>query len=151
MGKFRGQAGVTLVEIVIALAVFVTAASIMIGIETAALSRTIRDKNAQQAMLLARRILASVEAAGSRIDIPDQENQPASEVLRVLGAPDSGPAENEKLPGDFLVSMTLADWDLPFENIQNPAMRRLVLVVKWGDEQPDSFSVQYLFPRGPGA
>lgn len=145
------QTGFSFIEVVIALALFAAAASLIVGLQSSAISRTLRDRNAQQAMLAARRIMASVEAAGSKLEVSNQEDQPLIEVLRALGAPDTSSldeqsrAQLEKLR----VSLLINDWDLPFENVQNPAMKKLVLTVSWGSAVGESFTIEYLFPAPP--
>ena len=144
------QRGFSFIELVVALALFAVAASVIVGLESSAINRTLRDKNAQQAMLAARRIMASIEAAGPALDLPDQEGVPVSEVLSSLGAPDTGSDDEKAALSSFRASLRIQDWDLPFENVQNPAMRKVALVIAWGDGVGDAFKIDYLFPRGPG-
>ncbi len=152
MTRFRNhQFGFSFIELVIALALFAVAAAVIVGLESSSIDRTLRDRNAQQAMLVTRRVMASIEAAGSRLDIADQEDQPVIEVLRALGVPDPEEKGADPALANFRVSLRVADWDLPFENIQNPAMRKVSLRVAWGAGQGESFKLDYLFPRGPGA
>ncbi len=144
------QRGFSFIELVVALALFAVAASVIVGLESSAINRTLRDKNAQQAMLAARRIMASIEAAGPALDLPDQEGVPVSEILTSLGVPESASDDEKSALSNFRASLRLQDWDLPFENVQNPAMRKVALVIAWGDGVGDSFKIDYLFPRGPG-
>lgn len=144
------QSGFSFIELVIALALFAVATSVIVGLESSSIDRTLRDRNAQQAMLVTRRIMASIEAAGSKLELADQQDQPVLEILRALGVPDADDRSENPAVANFRVSLTLVDWELPFENVQNPAMRKASLIVAWGPGRGERFEVDYLFPRDPG-
>jgi len=147
-GRSSGsQAGFSFIEIVIALALFAAATSLIVGLQTSAVNRTLRDRNAQHAMLAARRIMASVEAAGQNLEIADQDSQPVAEVLRTLGVPEQQAPEDAPDPdGNLTASLKVEDWELPFEHITNPAMKRVTLRIAWGDGPQESFLITYLVP-----
>lgn len=145
------QGGFTFIEVVIALALFAAGAALIVGLESSAINRTLRDRNAQQAMLAARRIMALIETAGPKLEIGDQEDQPVDEILQTLGAPNvpSDDAEKSSPLDGFRASLLFKDWDLPFENVQNPAMKKISLIVAWGDAPGERLSIDYLYPLPP--
>lgn len=147
----RKDGGFSFIELVVALALFAVAASVIVGLESSSINRTVRDRNAQQAMLAARRIMASIEAAGPALDLPDQEGVPVSEILSSLSVPESANEDEKTAVSTFQASLRIQDWDIPFENVQNPAMRKVVLVITWGDGPGNSFRIDYLLPRSPEA
>jgi len=145
------EVGFTFIEVVIALALFAAGAALIVGLESSAINRTVRDRNAQQAMLAARRIMALIETAGPKLEIGDQEDQPVEEILQTLGAPPAAADNEQKEPTleGFRASLLFKDWDLPFENIQNPAMKKVALIVAWGDGDGERLVIDYLFPLPP--
>ena len=61
------ESGFTFVEVMIALVLLASASAILVGMQSAAVHRTIRDTSAQKSMMVARRIMAMIET------IPDNE------------------------------------------------------------------------------
>lgn len=151
MRRGKHQRGFTFVEIIIALSLLAIAAGLLIGLQSAAVQRTLRDRSAQQAMLAARRIMASIEANADKLQISDQSNEPLSAVLQTLGAPAPSAADNNNKQelDNLRVSLQFVDWDLPLENIENPAMRKVILTISWSDSPEDSFKIDYLMASGP--
>lgn len=133
-------------EIVIALAVMASAAAIIIGMQGAALRRTMRDSNAQQALLVARRIMASIEAMSPRnFNLSSQDNQPVSAILQTLGLPASE-VKGEDDPLRSLMASVTVD-DLPIPLIQKEVlMKRIALRISWGTGFDDALEVLYLMP-----
>lgn len=149
MQRGKHQRGFTFVEIIIALSLLAIAAGLLIGLQSAAVQRTLRDRSAQQAMLAARRIMASIEANADKLQISDQSNEPLSAVLQTLGAPAPSATDNKQELDNLRVSLQFVDWDLPLENIENPAMRKVILTISWSDAPQDSFKIDYLMASGP--
>ena len=140
MRRGNHQRGFTFVEIIIALSLLAIAAGLLIGLQSAAVQRTLRDRSAQQAMLAARRIMASIEANADKLQISDQSNEP-------LPAPSA--ADDQQELDNLRISLQFVDWDLPLENIENPAMRKVILTISWSDAPQDSFKIDYLMASGP--
>lgn len=142
----RGVEGFTFMEIVIALAVMASAAAIIIGMQGAALRRTMRDSNAQQALLIARRIMASIEAMNPKnFNLSSQDNQPVSSLFQTLGLPPTA-VKGEDDPLKSLMASITVD-DLPIPLLQKEAlMKRIALRISWGAGFDDALEILYLMP-----
>ena len=143
------DAGFTFIEVVVALAVMASAAGIIIGMQGAALRRTVRDTNAQQSMLTARRIMSSIEAVDPKnFNIQSQENQPALAVLQTLGVTSVG--DKDEAAAISAINATLLVEDLPIPLIEKEAlMKKIVLRLFWGPGVDEALEVIYLMPGTP--
>jgi len=145
------EQGFTFVEVIVALTLLAVAASLLIGLEGAAVRRTMRDTQAQQAMLAARRIMSSIEAMRTKeFTLGNVDNQPAAAVIQQLGGPASDdPSETKAL--DLLgATIQVEDWVLPLPQTESTPLKRILLKVAWGTEVDESISVLYLMPIQPG-
>jgi len=138
--------GFTFMEIVIALAVMASAAAIIIGMQGAALRRTMRDSSAQQALLVARRIMAPIEAMNPKnFNLSSQDNQPVTSIFQTLGLP-AAEVKGEDDPLKSLMASITVD-DLPIPLLQKEAlMKRVALRITWGAGLDDALEVLYLMP-----
>lgn len=143
------NAGFTFIEVVVALAVMASAAGIIIGMQGAALRRTVRDTNAQQAMLTARRIMSSIEALDPKnFNIQSQENQPASALLQTLGVTSVG--DKDEAAAISTLSANLLVEDLPIPLLEKEAlMKKIILRLFWGQGLDEALEVIYLMPGTP--
>lgn len=141
----HAQSGFTLIEILIALSVMAAASVVLIGMQSAAIARTMRDKNAQQGMFLSRRIMASVEALASNpLDVPTFENESAGGALQKFGIPEPTDEHEKRALAPFQVTL-LADFlQIPIPNVNQDPIRKVVLKITWGPEVDETFSVVYL-------
>ncbi len=143
----QGQdGGFTFIEVVIALAVMASAAGIIIGMQGAALRRTVRDSNAQQAMLATRRVMASIEAMDPKnFTIQNQDNQPIATILQNLGITQSADRGDTGPMSAMTASLVVEDWPIPL--LQGEAvMKRVILRVVWGPGLDEALEVLYLLP-----
>lgn len=143
----RREAGFTFIEVVIALAVMASAAGIIIGMQGAALRRTARDFNAQQAMLVARRIMASIEAVDPKnFNIQSQDNQPVSSVLQSLGITSQSDQADSASLSQLSASLTVEEWPIPL--LQGTGlMNKIILRIFWGPGIDEALEVIYLQPN----
>jgi prepilin-type N-terminal cleavage/methylation domain-containing protein len=139
------ERGFTFFEVMVALALLAVAASILIGMEGAAIRRTLRDTNAQQAMLAARRIMAAVETMKEPdFNLSNQNNRPVLDVLQELGAPNpTDPTALEALQ-NISASITVEDWILPIPNAESSPMKRVAVSLSWGPQADDRFDVLFI-------
>ena len=139
------QSGFTLIEILIALTVMAAASGVLIGMQSAAIARTFRDKNAQQGMLLARRIMASVEAsADNPAALVNFENESALGALQKFGIPEPTEASEKKVLTPFAVTMLVEDFPLPIPNMEEDPMKKITLRVSWGSDVDQNIIIAYL-------
>jgi prepilin-type N-terminal cleavage/methylation domain-containing protein len=144
------NSGFTFIEVVIALAVMASATGIIIGMQGAALRRTARDTTAQQAMLGARRIMASIEALSPKnFNLQTQENQPVLAVLQTLGVTPLGDKDEAAAMSALTASLVVEDWPIPLLE-KEALMKRIILKIFWGPAWDETFEVIYLLPA-PGS
>lgn len=140
------QSGFSLIEVIVALAIMAAAASLLIGMQGAAIARTLRDRDAQQAMLAARRIMSSIEAAGDDAPVENFDGETVPDALKRFGGPDQT-NESEALGyASLRVAMKVDEWPLPIPNVTDDPMRKITLKVYWGPEIDDAFILTYLAP-----
>ena len=141
----RNQGGFTLIELLIALSVMAAASVVLIGMQSAAIARTVRDKNAQQGMLLARRIMASVESlSDSPADIPTFENESGAGALQKFGIPEPTEESEKRALAPFQVTLVGEDFQLPLPNVDQDPLKKLSLRVTWGPAIDETFMITFL-------
>lgn len=140
----KAQGGFTFIEVLLALLVLVSASAILVGMQSSAISRTIRDRNAQQAMLFARRVMSSIEVAGK--DAPQQniENQPALSIMETYGIPQPTTDLERKAIEPLRVTLLVEDFVLPLPNVAQDPMKKWTMRLQWGDTVDDFFVISYL-------
>lgn len=140
------QSGFSLIEVIVALAIMAAAASLLIGMQGAAISRTLRDRDAQQAMLAARRIMSSIEAAGDDAPLENFDGETVLETLKKFGGPDVT-SDTEALGyASLRVAMAVDEIKLPIPNVEDDPMRKITLKVYWGTQLDEAFIITYLAP-----
>jgi prepilin-type N-terminal cleavage/methylation domain-containing protein len=151
MSRSRKQRGFTFVEITVALALLATAATILMGMQGAAVRRTIRDSNAQAAMLVARRIMASIEILkDSEFMISTQSDGPVRDLLQQLNIIGIGERSESAAIDQMTARVTVDDLQIqmPFEEKQEE-LKRITLRLSWGPGSDESMQVVYQRPPRP--
>jgi hypothetical protein len=112
--------------------------------EGAAIRRTIRDQNAQQATLAARRIMASIEAIDAKeFNLASSDNQPVEQLLSTLGVEPARQRGGAPMP-PLTSSLVVEDQPIPFPNTVINPMKRITLTISWGPGRDDFITVFYL-------
>lgn len=144
--RHQSERGFTFIEILVALTLLAAAAGLLIGLQSAAVRRTLRDTQAQQAMLAARRIMSSIESMKKdSFDLSNQDNQPVASVLQGLGVPaSSDPSEQDAL-ASLAASIQIEDWILPLPDMDQNPMKKITMKIAWGVAPDESISILYLF------
>ena len=140
----HNQAGFTFIEVMVALIILASASGILVGMQSSAIARTIRDKNAQQGMLLGRRIMASVEALGPQGLIGNFDGEAALSALQKWSIPDPTNDLEKRALAPFSVSFASEDLVLPLPNTGQDPMKKVLLRISWGKEVDESFNIIYL-------
>lgn len=142
------ERGFTFLEIMIAVMLLASASAILVGMQGAAIQRGARDLQAQQAMLMARRIMASIEAlTGREFDLTSQGPLPARDLLNQFKIPPSEDPVDERITQQLQASLEVEDWLLPIPNAEASPMKKISLGISWGSHQPsESFRVLLLMP-----
>lgn len=147
--RFRRERGFTFLEVMVALMLLAAAAGLLIGLQSAAVRRSIRDTNAQEAMLVARRIMASIEAMkGKDFNLSNQDSQPVQKILQEFGIPQPA-EEGDRVITPLLASITVEDWILPVQNAETAPMKKISVKVAWGDRPDEAIHILYLMAAEP--
>lgn len=140
------ERGFTFIEVIIAVMLLAAAMSVLIGLESSAVQRLIYDRNTQQAMLAARRIMSMIEIHEDDLSFANQLQGPVLTVLNQLGAPISG-NEQERIALESLnASVMIEPWTPPGNNIDENSMNRVTLSIAWGPTPDEAFTIMYFIP-----
>lgn len=144
----KTEAGFTFIEVIVALSLLAVSASILIGMQGAAVRRTLRDTNAQEALLAARRIMASIEILkDSEFMLATQSETSVSQLLQQLNI--SGMGDQNVSPALERMTARVAVDELelvmPLEEKQEQ-MKRITLQISWGPGSDESLQLVYQRP-----
>ncbi len=140
------ERGFTFIEVIIAVMLLAAAMSVLIGLESSAVQRLIYDRNTQQAMLAARRIMSMIEIHEDDLSFANQLQGPVLTVLNQLGAPNTG-NEQERIALESLnASVMIEPWTPPGNNIEENSMNRVTLSIAWGPTPDEAFTILYFIP-----
>jgi type II secretory pathway pseudopilin PulG len=142
----KTEGGFTFIELILALALLAASMTVFIGLQAAAVQRTIRDRNVQQAMLAARRIMAAIDTNPT---ILEQGNIPPSllpNLFSQLGFRVSGNVEEQELLSSLQGELIIENWPLPVPNAEESPLRRLTVRIAWSPDPVDRFELVYYIP-----
>jgi prepilin-type N-terminal cleavage/methylation domain-containing protein len=147
--RTRAVRGFTFIEVTVALALLAVSASILIGMQGAAVRRTIRDTNAQTAMLAARRIMASIEILNdAEFSSISQGNSPVKDLMQQLNITGLGERTESPALDAMTASVSADDVEIPIPiNESVEQMRRIVLRLSWGPGSDESIQLVYQRPK----
>ena len=148
--KINNISGFTFIEILIALIILGSATTIIFSLQSANVSATVRDSQAQKAILIARSIMSQIESIEETIENTNK-NGTAFTILDSLNAPvppNMGMRELET----FTANLVIEYWNVPnIEEIPKSSLRRVLLTVAWGDTDRDKVEFYYFIPKEPEA
>lgn len=131
--------GFTLIEIGIAIFLLAISLTILLGLQSSVVSRSIDDRHRLQAMLLARRVISGIETGDIAAD-PQEVSTPA---LQFLG--DSARPEDESTLRDLVVNMKVEPWTIPgYDDLK---IRRINLSIGWNNDAESQVSIFYFVPE----
>lgn len=145
----RSTSGFTLLEI--AIAIFILAGSMvaLLSLQSAALDRAVRDKQKQQAMLIARTVLAEIETGLQTTGLGEQSFTARDLLSRHGEGVDMQELKDLKLE-QMLINLMISDWEFPVPSasgIPNQiALKRIDLKITWGEGPRDYIEVVYFLP-----
>ena len=143
----KSQRGFTLVEVVIAILVLAGSLVVLLGLQSASVTKALRDRNQLQAMLAARHVFAAVEVFQEFNDRDD--TLPVYQLLQDLGAlPDIGDsAEEEELYSGMEANIQISEWENPEALAPLGAdinlLKRIYLKILWGESPDDQLEIVY--------
>ncbi len=145
--RIRGQAGFTLIEITVAIVILATSLIILLGLQSSSVQRAVYDRNAQQAMLIAREILSAIDIAKDPGLLGEAFGSP-EEVLRdVLGSA-SLPADGLDPAGKFDVDLKFEEIELPIPNLGSEHLRKATLAIRWPGSPEQGLVIDYYLVVG---
>ena len=128
--------------------------TVLIALQSASISRTLRDRNEQQAMLIARSLMSSFESGVSPLELQDRE-VPVIELFEELRILDSATDVEKIRYNDFTARLVVDYWDtsaltgLGIE-LSAEALKRVELSIFWGPNPNDSFNILAFVPNDEG-
>lgn len=105
-----GEAGFTLLEVMVALAIVAIALVALLGLSSRTLTVNDRVQHITRATLLAQQRLAEIEA-----EVPRRQ-------------------EDQELQGGFPAPFDAYRWRVSYQDTPLPSIRQITVVVAWGDE-----------------
>lgn len=141
--RFIKSEAFTLMEITLAVLILATSLTVFLGLHSSSMRRAVRDRNMQQAMLMARRILASLEVCEDELQEGAKERVKPQDIIG--SCPDTTWDSDEESFREFLLDYQVMPWDINTGN--DPPLWRLTLRI-YAEEYPqDRLEVVYFLPR----
>lgn len=137
--------GFTFVEVMVSLALLAASVSILIGMQGAAVRRTLRDMNEQQAILTARRIMAALETEDrSNLTINSDANVPITELLDRFNLTSPADQDNKDALARMRASLAIQEQQIQIRPQQIQVMILIQLTIAWSTSPYDQTTVSLL-------
>lgn len=142
--KRVSQRGFTFIEVVIAVSLLAAAAAIIIGLQASAVQRGIHDKFSQISILVARRLMASLEANEQDLQ-PFEQSGRVVELLTTFKM--NMPEDKDELSilEQLQATVRIEPWSIP--NVDPDAMRKISVIVSWSPDPYDAVRLIYFAPN----
>ncbi len=139
--------GFTLIEVIIAVMILAFSLTTLLGLQSSSTDQAIRTRNKQQAMLMARKIMSSVELQGSLIK-PMKLSADANQVLErfLMADPSEKKKKSEKTVAGLPLNADIAIEFWNMEGLPEKSVLKIALVVSWSPNPADSVEVLYFVP-----
>ncbi|MBX7137277.1 MAG: prepilin-type N-terminal cleavage/methylation domain-containing protein [Oligoflexia bacterium] len=141
------SAGFTLIEITIAIVIIASAMVIFLGLQSSIVDQTLRAGEQEQAMMLARRILAKYETSDDPLNVGETVWESGKTALEDLDLFSDQDQEQLDTLNHFHIRLTIGTQGIP--QLEEDAMKRLDLVIAWGAAPDQRFEVLYYVPNAP--
>ncbi|MCB0334497.1 MAG: prepilin-type N-terminal cleavage/methylation domain-containing protein [Bdellovibrionales bacterium] len=139
------DSGFTLIEVTLAIVILAGSLTILLGLQSAIIDRTVRDNNQKQAVMIARLILAAIEseeASGNPLPL-QQTTAPIDDVLQsILSTPFELPQTLKLEP--FEATLLVAYAGIP--GVAEEALKRIDLTISWGESNQERLDVVLFIP-----
>ena len=143
----------TLIEVTIAVLILASGLLVVLGMQSSIIERTLRDRSALRAMLVARTILSTLEIRHQPLTIGEEQGS-VDDILKKFAIPDNddpnkvSTTSSSKFNSELLASLKieyqpLADKD----QVEEHALKRLTLNIAWGDLPIQSLTVVSYIPN----
>ena len=138
----KSNAAFTLIEVTIAILILASSLTVLLGLQSSSVQRTIRDQHRQQAMLMARQILAAIESAEDPPQV-GRNSGTAREMLDLMLNDHNIQGQRNGPADDFMCEVAVDNWQVP--GLEGNVMRRLTVTISWSDSPNDSLNIYYFF------
>lgn len=132
----------------IALAVLAVALTIILGLQSALVSRTVLERQQREAMNFAREIFSAVEAreaSGDPLDTGSYSGRPGDIMDGLLPGSFTQPKDDAvTLAADYQAELIVEYWGIP--NVAEKAMKRVELRISWGERAPETLQLVLFIP-----
>ena len=144
------QTGFTLIEVIVSIIILSGSLIVLLGLQSAAVSKALRDRTQLQAMMAARHILAAIETQGE--SEPRTQTETVYRMLEDLNALPYADEELQELYNNMNVDLEIAEWPNPpelaaFSELNQNLMSRVLLRVFWGEFPDDQLEIVYFIPN----
>lgn len=140
------QQGFTILEVLVAVVVLAAAILPILGVQSAALDRVMRNEQEQKAVLIARQILAFIEGSEQVLGASRAEKT-ALELLQELASGAKGveynPVNKMQLR-EYNALFVVEPWNI--EMLGETTLLRVVLEISWSQDPRDRVQIAYLVP-----
>lgn len=144
----RAARGFTFVEVMVSLALLAASVSILIGMEGAAVRRTLRDMNEQQAILTARRIMAAIETEDAQnLTVNTDANVPITELLERFNLTSPADQDNRDTLARMRATLAIQEQQIQVRPDQIGVMLLIQLTIAWSASPYDQTTVSLLRPK----
>jgi len=140
------DSGLTLIELSFAILILTGSFMVLISLHSSSVEQAIRSRNSQHAMLVARRIMAAIEASENSVDIQSREAS-ALDILYDLmpQSPESiRTDQNDVNLNNMGARLDVQYWEMP--GLESEAVKRVMLEIFWGENSYDAFRIVYFIP-----
>jgi prepilin-type N-terminal cleavage/methylation domain-containing protein len=140
------ERGFTILEVLVAVVVLAAAILPILGVQSAALERVIRNEQEQKAVLIARQVLSFIEGSEQVLGTSRAEKS-ALELLQELASGAKGveydPVNKVQLR-QFNALFVVEPWSI--EMLGDTTLLRVVLEISWSEAPRDRIQIAYLVP-----
>ena len=144
--KKRPQLGFTILEIIIAVMILAASLTTLLSLQTSAMSQALRTRNALEAMLASRAIMAGVEFAADELNEQKREGTVVDVARFFLKEEALAPLIAKQSSVPLNAALIIEPWNLP--KLEENTLLRLTLEVSWSPAPQDKI-VTYYFLNKP--
>jgi hypothetical protein len=137
-------AGFTLIEVVFAVLILSASLVTLLGLQESSLQLSAHDRFTQRAMLYAREIMSPIETSPDPIETQDTDGT-IEEILNQFSPVKLETTVRPLSATMFRAHIKVEDWGIPKVNEQ--AMKRITLTIRWSDSPLDAFQIMYFMPN----
>ena len=138
----NSQQGFALIEVMIATLILGTSLVTLLSLQSSSVQRTLRDRNEQQAMLIARSMMSAIEIDPGQIEPQDITMEAAAMLEDLLPAKSEGTdPEFARMLERFQSQLVVEEKSLPLPTAEILVLKRVYLRIFWSESPADKLEV----------